>query len=201
MRTDKNNKRNISIKTIICYGIYRLIGKHLPGSTCAIIGKCCCKFRYFLCRNIFEYCGKNVTIERGVDFGYGYRIRIGNNSGMGTNARIPDGVHIGANVMMGPNCYILVRNHKFDRVDIPMINQGYQDYKYPIIKDDVWIGRNVTILPGRIIEKGTVVAANTVLTKDFPEYSIVGGNPSRLIRSRLDTTLVNSIDEKISNNN
>lgn len=182
----KINNRNISISTIACYAIYILIGKHLPGSACRFIGRACCKFRYKLCKNIFEYCGKNVTIERSVDFGYGYRIRIGDNSGLGTNAVIPDGTHIGANVMMGPNCYIHVRNHNFNRTDIPIREQGYQEYKYSVIEDDVWIGRDVSILPGRTVAKGSILAANTVLVKDFPEYSIIGGNPSVLIKSRLN---------------
>ena len=168
-----------------CYVLYILVAKHLPGSTCKMVGRICCKFRYMLCRNIFEYCGKNVTIERGVDFGYGYRIRIGDNSGMGTNAVIPNGTCIGANVMMGPNCYIHVRNHNFARIDIPIREQGYQEYKYSTIEDDVWIGRDVSILPGRVVAKGSIVAANTVLVKNFPEYSIIGGNPSNLIKSRL----------------
>ena len=55
-----------------------------------------------------------------------------------------------------------------------------------VIDDDVWIGRDVTIMVGRHISKGTIVAANSVVTKDFPEYSIIGGNPAKLIRSGLD---------------
>ena len=175
----------VSFSTALCYILYRYFAKWLPGSERGCLGKICCRFRYVLCKRIFAYCGKNVTIERNVDFGYGYRIRIGDNSGMGTNAVIPDGTKIGNNVMMGPNCYIHVRNHAFQRTDIPIIQQGYQDYKYTIIEDDVWIGRDVSILPGRIVAKGTILAANCVLVKDFPEYSIVGGNPSVLIKSRL----------------
>lgn len=86
--------------------------------------------------------------------------------------------------MMGPNCYILGANHSFDNTDIPMIKQGMSIQKVTIIEDDVWIGRNVTFTPGRTVKKGTIVGACTLLCKDFPEYSIVGGNPSKLIRSR-----------------
>lgn len=179
----KNHK--ISTLTIVCFLLYYIIGKHLPSSRCIFLGRISCKIRFLLCKNIFSSCGRNVTIEKGVDFGFGYRIQIGDNSGMGVNSHIPDGTHIGSNVMMGPNCYIIVRNHRFDRTDIPMISQGYQDYKYVVIEDDVWIGRDVTILPGRTVARGSIVAANTVLVKDFPEFSVIGGNPSRLIKSRL----------------
>ena len=65
-----------------------------------------------------------------------------------------------------------------------MCKQGFSEKKQVIIEDDVWIGRNVTMTPGRIIKKGSIVAACAVLTKNFPEYSIVGGNPAKLIKSR-----------------
>lgn len=124
-------------------------------------------------------------MERRAHFGSGVNIVLGNNSGLGINCSIPSDTVIGDNVMMGPNCFIIGLNHSFERTDIPMIKQGATQAKQTIIEDDVWIGRNVTMTPGRHISKGTVIAACCVLTKDFPEYSIVGGNPSKLIRSRI----------------
>lgn len=56
--------------------------------------------------------------------------------------------------------------------------------KITIIGNDVWIGRDVHITSGRTIANGTIVAMSTVLTKDFPPYSIVGGNPAKLIKMR-----------------
>ena len=54
-----------------------------------------------------------------------------------------------------------------------------------IIEDDVWIGRGVMMTPGRVVKRGSVIAAGCVLCKDFPEYSVIGGNPSKFIKSRL----------------
>lgn len=142
------------------------------------------KIRRLLCRNIFEYCGDNVNIEKGAHFGAGDKIRIGHNSGLGINCVIPNGSIIGNDVMMGPNCYIFSRNHSFERTDIPMRKQGYTPDKPVIIEDDVWIGRDVTIMIGRRIKKGSIVAARSVVTKDFPEYSVIGGNPARLLKKR-----------------
>ncbi len=65
-----------------------------------------------------------------------------------------------------------------------MGEQGFSPAKPTVIGSDVWIGRDVLMTPGRRISDGTIIAGGCVLTKDFPEYSIVGGNPSRLIRSR-----------------
>lgn len=117
-------------------------------------------------------------------FGSGFDIHLGNRSGLGINCVVPSDTFIGDNVMMGPNCYILNRNHAFERLDIPMIDQGYTEKKQAIIENDVWIGRNVTFTPGRHVKAHSIIAAGCVLCKDFPEYSIVGGNPSKLIRSR-----------------
>lgn len=170
------------MKKKICRFLYYHFAIYLPESSkCRGIGK---RIRYALCRNIFEYCGKGVNIERGAHFGSGEHIRIGDRSGLGINSFVPDGSVIGNYVNMGPNCYIHYRNHCFERTDIPMQQQGYTESKPVIIDDDVWIGRDVTIMIGRHIAKGSIIAANCVLTRDFPEYSIVGGNPSRLIKSR-----------------
>lgn len=87
-------------------------------------------------------------------------------------------------MMMGPNCYFFAHNHRFNRLDIPMIEQGSYPSKSFVIEDDVWLGRGVMVLPGRTISKGSIIGAGCVLTKDFPPYSIVGGNPGRIIRSR-----------------
>lgn len=65
-----------------------------------------------------------------------------------------------------------------------MLLQGHSEHKQTIIEDDVWIGRNVSFTNGRHVYKGTIIALGCVLTKDFPEYSIVGGVPSKLIKKR-----------------
>lgn len=59
-----------------------------------------------------------------------------------------------------------------------------------VIGNDVWIGQNVTILPGIHIGDGAIVGSNSVVTKDIEPYTIVGGNPARIIRKRFDEALV-----------
>lgn len=66
-----------------------------------------------------------------------------------------------------------------------MRKQGIRKEPPVVIEDDVWIGSNSIIMAGRKIAKGGIVAAGSVVTKDFPEYSIIGGNPARIIRSRI----------------
>ena len=112
-----------------------------------------------------------------------------NNSGLGSFCHVPSNTIIGNNVMMAPNCHIIPYNHRFDSIDVPMCQQGQIEKKQTIIGDDVWIGCDVTIMPGRHIRTGSIIGACCVLTKDFPEYSVVGGNPSKLIKSRKSVTL------------
>lgn len=167
-----------------CYLIYYGFAQYLPSnySFAGIIFK---KVRYHLVKHIFSSCGNNVDINRRANFGNGRNVSIGNNSGIGSNCHVPNNITIGSNVMMAPNCCILGNiNHRFERIDIPMREQGIKYTNKTIIGNDVWIGQNVLITPGRTIKDGCILAAGTVLTKDFPEYSIIGGNPSKLIRSR-----------------
>ncbi|WP_410771268.1 Vat family streptogramin A O-acetyltransferase [Fontibacillus sp. BL9] len=62
-----------------------------------------------------------------------------------------------------------------------------------VIGNDVWIGQNVTVMPGIHIGDGAIVAANSVVTKDIPAYHIAGGNPSRIIKKRFDDELIDHL--------
>ena len=59
-----------------------------------------------------------------------------------------------------------------------------------IIEDEVWLGANSIILSGVTIGKGAIVAAGSVVTKDVPPYTIVGGNPAKFIKNRVPETLI-----------
>lgn len=174
--------KSISVTQIICLILYYGLARYLPKSnTCGNIGGA---IRRILCKRIFKKCGENVNVERGAFFASGVDIEIGDYSGIGINAHIPNGTIIGDFVMMGPNCFIQDVNHNYENIEVPMSLQGSTEKKLVKIESDVWIGRDVFILPGRIISKGSIVAARCVVCKDFPEYSIIGGNPSKLIKNR-----------------
>lgn len=166
---------------ILYYGLCRW----LPSSMFPVLGKLFLWMRYFCCKRIFEYCGRNVNVERGVLFGSGFKVRIGDNSGIGINCVVPSDVEIGNNVLMGPSCFMLYMNHRFEDKRTTIKSQGYSSRLKTKIGNDVWIGREVLFTPGRTVSDGTVIAARTCLCKDFPEYSVVGGNPVKLIKMRI----------------
>ncbi|MGN7942098.1 Vat family streptogramin A O-acetyltransferase [Virgibacillus sp. 6R] len=60
-----------------------------------------------------------------------------------------------------------------------------------VIGNDVWIGQNVTVMPGVHIGDGAIIAANSVVAKDIPPYHIAGGNPCKIIKKRFDDELIN----------
>lgn len=164
--------------------LYYAVGRYLPNSMFPLLGRPSKAFRRYLCKHIFEYCGEKVNVERNVVFGSGFRIRIGDNSGIGINCTVCSDIQIGDNVLMGPECFFLTFNHSFRDRSKTIKEQGYQPRKQTVIGNDVWIGRECLFTPGRNIADGTVIAARTLVCKDFEPYSIIGGNPSRKIGER-----------------
>jgi virginiamycin A acetyltransferase len=59
-----------------------------------------------------------------------------------------------------------------------------------VVGNDVWIGQNVTVMPGVHIGDGAIIGANSVVAKDIPPYSVAVGNPCRVVRKRFDDDLI-----------
>ncbi len=180
-----NKLKDFGVLRIICLILYYGFAKYLPVSY-TLLGRLLCakRIRYVLCKHIFKKCGKNVNIERGCSFGSGLEIEVGDNSGLGVNCSLHSSVKIGSDVLMGPNCFFLAYNHAYKDKSRIIKSQGYGEKLVTTIGNDVWIGRDVIFTPGRTVKDGTVIAARTVMCKDFDEYSVIGGNPARLISTR-----------------
>ena len=169
------------VSLIIYYGFAR----YLPATNNSLgISGLIQRIRLGAARNAFDCCGENVNIERMADFGKGDGIRIGNNSGIGVNCEVRGPLEIGDNVMMGPEVMILTSMHNTSRTDIPMCHQGYLPKQKVTIGNDVWIGARVIILPGVKIGNGVIIGAGAVVTKDIPDYAVIGGVPAKIIKFR-----------------
>lgn len=147
------------------------------------------KIRASFYKLFFKHIGKNVTIMSSPKIRGPRGISIGDNSGCNYNCILDGtgGLTIGDDVMVGQNVSFFSTNHEFKRTDIPMRLQGYK-HKPIVVKDDVWIGAGVTILDGVTIGKGAIIGAGAVVTKDVPNYAIVGGVPARVIKFRKKKT-------------
>ena len=110
-------------------------------------------------------------------------ISIGSGSGLGVNCSVHGPLRIGDNVMMGPEVTILTHTHNIERTDIPMGLQGVRVAEV-VVGNDVWIGMRVVIMPGVKVGNGAVLGSCAVVTKDVPDFAVVGGVPAKIIKYR-----------------
>ncbi|ODA80291.1 hypothetical protein RJ55_03249 [Drechmeria coniospora] len=127
--------------------------------------------------------GRHVAVETPFTCDYGYNISIGNHVAIGRNCTINDvcEVKVGDNCVIGHNVSIFTASLPIDPKK-RQGGQGPQMGKGITIEQDCWIGGGAIILPGRIIGKGSTVGAGSIVTKDVPPFTVVAGNPARVLR-------------------
>lgn len=116
---------------------------------------------------------------------YGFNIEVGRNLFINYNCTILDvaKVNIGDNVLIAPNVSIYTAGHP---LHADTRKTGYE-YGIPVtIGDNVWIGGNSIIMPGVTVGCNSVIGAGSVVTKDVPDWTVVAGNPARVIRKITD---------------
>jgi len=158
------NTRRSYLATKLAYNIGRLHGLRL---------------RLYLYRRIGMKVGKECVIRRGVYLGSPNELELGDGSFLGrASLYCTGGIRIGKNVNVSDGAVIITAKHD---VNSPKFEAKYE----PIaIEDWAWIATNAIVLAGITIGEGAVVAAGAVVTKDVPPYSVVGGNPAKVIGER-----------------
>ena len=113
-------------------------------------------------------------------------VRIGRNVSIGPGCFISshtEGVEIGDDCLVGPNVSLVAGNYRYDKLDVPIRMQGGVS-KGIAIGEDVWVGAGVCILDGVTVGSGAIIAANSLVSTDVPDRSIVQGNPAKVIFKR-----------------
>lgn len=151
--------------------------KLLVGAKCISIGKSCiidkgCQLTAWL------YYGEQI---------FSPSIKIGDGSAIGESAHITaiNGITIGNNVLCGKKILITDNSHgstEIDMFDIEPRKRVLYSKGKVVIEDNVWIGEKASIMPGVHIGKGSIVAANSVVTHNVPAYTLVAGSPAKIIR-------------------
>jgi len=141
-------------------------------------------FRYFVFKIIFDEYGKGVMIDYKTFFRYTKGIKIGDNVSINrgceffTSSTRGAKLEIKDNVTFSPHVKIYGAGHDYTHLSLPDV------YGDVVIESDVWIGGNSIILHGVTIGEGSVVSANSVVTKDVEPYTVVAGIPAKFVKRR-----------------
>lgn len=129
--------------------------------------------------------GKRVVFYPGVWIAPGRNLNIGDDVTLAGGVIIGTAgvVKIGDRSLIGFRTTIISGNHRIPPNRGRIFEAGF-DRQPVVIGRDVWVGASVIILPGLTIGDGAVVAAGSVVTRDVEPFTIVGGNPAKLIRQR-----------------
>jgi acetyltransferase-like isoleucine patch superfamily enzyme len=140
------------------------------------------KLRRAVYARILPRVGRDAVLHFGVSI-EDPRTSIGDNVWISVRCYL-DFVEIGDDVLIGPHAVLLAggRHHRFDRLDVPIKQQG-NPIKEPLrIGRGAWIGANATVMAE--VGHDAIVGAGAVVTRPVPAYGVVAGNPARLLRRR-----------------
>lgn len=108
-------------------------------------------------------------------------VNVGNDTRVGIGCTVIGPVNIGNQVIIAQNVVMSGMNHTYTDINVPIRLQK-STVNAINVEDEVWIGANAVITAGVTIGKHSVVAGGSVVTKDVPPYSVVAGNPARVIK-------------------
>lgn len=177
-------RQGLSVRKLLWLALFYLVANRLPNTPMPGSGLGM-RLRIMCVRRIFKHAGASIKVHGDVNFGTGVSVSLGNYSSLNRGCWMGNDTVLGDHVMMGPEVVILSGSHNFERTDIPMVLQGAPVRDPVVIGNDVWIGTRTIILPGVRIGDHAIIGAGSVVTRDVEDWSIVAGNPARLIKKRV----------------
>jgi acetyltransferase-like isoleucine patch superfamily enzyme len=167
----------------IALAFYYIIISKLPNSRYFKISN---RIRDWYLKNILKIIssGEGCIFEERIYISDGKnKVKIGEYCHINENVFIQS-ANIGNHVLIAPNVSLLSNSHISENTDVPIVFQGMTSNTPIIIEDNVWIGRNVVILPGCVIGEGSIIGAGAIVTKNIPSYSVAVGVPAKVIKKR-----------------
>ena len=147
--------------------------------------------RNLIFKFVFKSVGRNCLLDYKSYFRYPSRITLGNNVTINRECALYASymvagveIRIGNNVALSPHVRIFTATHDYSTLDLDDTAASV------IIEDYAWIGGGATILPGVTVGEGAVIGAGSIVTKSVPPYSVALGNPARVIKRRVLSTVV-----------
>ena len=115
-------------------------------------------------------------------------IEIDDHANIGFNCEIfsASRVRVGKSILMAAYTYLVGGDHLYDRVDIPVLEQG-RTARGIDVDDNVWLGTHVVVTDGSTIGRDAIIGAGAVVVGDIPEFSIATGIPAKVTRNRRET--------------
>lgn len=90
-------------------------------------------------------------------------------------------IEIGKKVLMADKVYISDNLHSYENIELPVIDQPIKQTNPVLIHDGAWLGENVCVI-GASVGKNSVIGANSIVTKDIPDYCVAIGSPAAIIK-------------------
>lgn len=166
--------------------LYYGFARHLPKSNHGVIGRFAQWLRWQCAKHLFAESKGYVNLEQGAYIGNGNNFHFLGSGCIGkdfvSHNRI---ITVHGGLLMGEGILFQGGGHSYANPDVPIGAEGLLPDDPLEIGVDVWIGARAIILPGcKKIGAHSIIGAGSVVTKDVPDYAIVGGNPAKIIRMR-----------------
>lgn len=138
--------------------------------------------RIFIGRNVFVRKNTWLAAEP-VTGDANCRLVIGDGTYIGNNCHVYASslVEIGSKVLIADKVYLSDNVHSYENIAVPIIDQRVKQINPVVLRDGCWLGENVCVI-GAVVGKNSVIGANSVVTKDIPDYCVAVGSPAVIIK-------------------